>query len=155
NWFARGIHGGQLLSARRVDEYLGGFVVVRGSDHRHYLTDDNPRGAQKPQRSHSPGGGYRGLLCRFSAHVYVVLADGERSMTQTDYTRHEHHEFLAASDLALANPNLQIALSRLGDTLGQRNRDAWRLLPESDLLRERARAIKDETLAHLDEHLLE
>jgi L-lactate dehydrogenase complex protein LldF len=75
-------------------------------------------------------------------------------MTQTDYTRHEHHEFLAASDLALANPNLQVALSRLGDTLGQRNRDAWQQLPESDLLRERARAIKDETLAHLDEHLL-
>ena len=75
-------------------------------------------------------------------------------MTQTDYTRHEHHEFLAASDLALANPNLQVALSRLGDTLGQRNRDAWQQLPESDLLRERARTIKDETLAHLDEHLL-
>lgn len=58
-------------------------------------------------------------------------------MNQTDYTRHEHHEFLAASDLALANPNLQVALSRLGDTLGQRNRDAWQQLPESDLLRER------------------
>jgi L-lactate dehydrogenase complex protein LldF len=74
-------------------------------------------------------------------------------MTATDYTRHEHHEFLPAVDQALANANLQIALSNLGETLGQRNRNAFAALPESDLLRERARAIKDATLAHLADHL--
>ncbi|MBX7166807.1 MAG: iron-sulfur cluster-binding protein [Pirellulales bacterium] len=70
-----------------------------------------------------------------------------------DYTRQEHHEFLAATDEALANANLQLALSRLGDTLGSRNREAFAQLRESSLLRERARAIKDATLLRLEEHL--
>ena len=70
------------------------------------------------------------------------------------YHLHEHHEFLAASDEALANANLQLALGRLGDTLGQRNKDAWSAMPGSDAVRERARAIKDETLADLETHLL-
>jgi L-lactate dehydrogenase complex protein LldF len=75
-------------------------------------------------------------------------------MTQTiDYVRQEHHEFVAASRAALANPSLQNILTRLGDSLGQRNRDAWAALPGSDKLRERARAIKDATLAELDVHL--
>lgn len=74
-------------------------------------------------------------------------------MTKTDYLRQTHHEFLEASHEALTNPNLQRILGQLGDTLGQRNRDAWQQLPNSDLVRERARTIKDHTLAELDTHL--
>src|SRR5438270_12977292 len=70
-----------------------------------------------------------------------------------DYLRHTHHEFLQASEEALADPRLQPILGQLGDTLGRRNREAWAALPNSDLIRERARAIKDATLADLDEHL--
>lgn len=71
----------------------------------------------------------------------------------TDYSQHEHHEFLTASDQALANASLQLALARLGDALGQRNRDAFRAMQGSDDLRDRARAIKNETLSELDRHL--
>jgi L-lactate dehydrogenase complex protein LldF len=71
----------------------------------------------------------------------------------TDYLRHTHHEFLAASEAALADPRLQQILGQLGDTLGRRNREAWAALPNSDLIRERARSIKDQTLAELDQHL--
>jgi L-lactate dehydrogenase complex protein LldF len=53
----------------------------------------------------------------------------------------------------MADPGLQGVLSRLADTLGVRNRRAWAELPDSDAIRERARRIKDATLAHLDEHL--
>jgi L-lactate dehydrogenase complex protein LldF len=70
-----------------------------------------------------------------------------------DYLRETHHEFLAASDAALGDARLQQILGQLGDTLGRRNREAWAALPNSDLIRERARAIKDETLADLDKHL--
>jgi L-lactate dehydrogenase complex protein LldF len=69
------------------------------------------------------------------------------------YAEHEHHEFLAASREALADASLQSALSRLGETLGQRNRDAFAALEDSSRLRDRARAIKDAALANLDEHL--
>jgi L-lactate dehydrogenase complex protein LldF len=71
----------------------------------------------------------------------------------TDYLRETHHEFLAASQQALADTHLQQILGQLGDTLGRRNRDAWAALPNSDLIRERARSIKDATLADLDKHL--
>jgi L-lactate dehydrogenase complex protein LldF len=71
----------------------------------------------------------------------------------TDYLRQTHHEFETASAEALADSRLQTILGKLGDTLGQRNRDAWAALPNSNLIRERARAIKDETLAELDQHL--
>ena len=74
-------------------------------------------------------------------------------MTKTDYLRQTHHEFLAASDEALADARLQQILGQLGDTLGRRNREAWAALPNSDLVREKARAIKDQTLAELDKHL--
>ena len=74
--------------------------------------------------------------------------------TQIDYLRHTHHEFLDASEQALANPGLQRILGQLGDTLGKRNREAWDLLENSDDVRERARAIKDQTLADLDRHLM-
>jgi L-lactate dehydrogenase complex protein LldF len=77
----------------------------------------------------------------------------DAASTPDDYAKHEHHEFLAASAAALADADLQSALSKLGETLGQRNRDAFAALDESDLLRERARAIKDATLAELDRHL--
>src|SRR5262245_8558332 len=69
------------------------------------------------------------------------------------FATHEHHEFLAASHEALGSPNLQLALSRLGETLAAGNRTAFEKLPGSSLLRDKARAIKDETLAHLDAHL--
>jgi L-lactate dehydrogenase complex protein LldF len=71
----------------------------------------------------------------------------------TDYLRETHHEFVAASAEALANPRLQQILGQLGDTLGRRNREAWAALPNSDLIRQRARSIKDQTLAELDRHL--
>jgi L-lactate dehydrogenase complex protein LldF len=71
----------------------------------------------------------------------------------TDYLRETHHEFLAASEQALANPSLQRILGQLGDSLGQRNRDAFAALPNSSLIRERARSIKDHTLADLHVHL--
>jgi L-lactate dehydrogenase complex protein LldF len=71
----------------------------------------------------------------------------------TDYLRETHHEFLGASQAALDDPNLQQILGQLGDTLGRRNRDAWAALPNSDLIREQARTIKDQTLAELDRHL--
>src|SRR6476646_9333114 len=74
-------------------------------------------------------------------------------MPKTDYIRETHHEFLQASADALTNPGLQQSLGRLGDSLGKKNREAWEQLPNSDLVRERARTIKDETLAELDTHL--
>jgi L-lactate dehydrogenase complex protein LldF len=73
--------------------------------------------------------------------------------TKTDYLRETHHEFLAASQEAMANPHLAAILGRLGDTLGQRNRDAWAAFATSDETREKARSIKDATLAELDKHL--
>jgi len=70
-----------------------------------------------------------------------------------DYARHEHHEFLQATELAMADVGLQGALSNLGTTLGQRNKVAFAILPESGLLREKARSIKDEALADLETHI--
>ena len=74
-------------------------------------------------------------------------------MTKTDYLREEHHEFIDASEVALNNGKLQQILGRLGDTLGARNRQAWMALQDSSSIRERARSIKDQTLAELDSHL--
>ncbi len=74
-------------------------------------------------------------------------------MTETDYVRQQHHEFLQAADVAMANDDLQGVLGQLSGMLGAKNREAWQQLPDSDLVREHARRIKDETLAHLDEHL--
>jgi L-lactate dehydrogenase complex protein LldF len=71
----------------------------------------------------------------------------------SQFATHEHHEFLAASHEALGSPNLQLALSRLGETLALGNRTAFEKLSGSSLLRDKARAIKDETLAHLDVHI--
>ncbi|MCA9068349.1 MAG: lactate utilization protein, partial [Planctomycetaceae bacterium] len=70
-----------------------------------------------------------------------------------DYRRSEHHEFLQASHEAMADQGLLNILGQLGDTLGAKNRKAWAELPGSSDIRQRAREIKDATLAHLDEHL--
>ncbi len=74
-------------------------------------------------------------------------------MTKTDYAREEHHEFLDAAAEAIANENLQDILTRLGDSLGTRNREAWDNFEPHDQVRLRARAIKDATLADLGTHL--
>jgi tetratricopeptide (TPR) repeat protein len=84
----------------------------------------------------------------FSIAYFLSLA-----CMASPFATHEHHEFLAASREALASPNLQLALSRLGETLAAGNRTAFEKLTGSSLLRDKARAIKDETLAHLDVHL--
>lgn len=75
-------------------------------------------------------------------------------MTKTDYLRQTHHEFLDASQQALDNPHLQAILGKLGDTLGLKNRQAWEALQGSSDVRERARGIKDDALAELDQHLV-
>ncbi|PHS09997.1 MAG: iron-sulfur cluster-binding protein [Blastopirellula sp.] len=74
-------------------------------------------------------------------------------MRETDYLREEHHEFEKASRQALDNTGLQQVLSKLGDTLGVQNRLAWESFPDADQVREKARSIKEETLASLDTHL--
>lgn len=71
----------------------------------------------------------------------------------SDYARHEHHEFLAASDQALADVPLQAALVRLTNTLLAGNRRAYAALADSDKLRDHAKRIKEHTLAHLDHYL--
>jgi L-lactate dehydrogenase complex protein LldF len=76
-----------------------------------------------------------------------------RAGMTVDYRRTEHREFLAASHEAMADQGLLNILGQLGDTLGEKNRQAWAALPGSADLRQRAREIKDATLAHLDEHL--
>ncbi|HEV8061322.1 MAG TPA: LutB/LldF family L-lactate oxidation iron-sulfur protein, partial [Gemmataceae bacterium] len=73
----------------------------------------------------------------------------------SDYARHEHHDFMAAADVALANPPLQLALGRLADTLMAGNRRAYAALADSDALRDHAKRIKEHTLANLDRYLLE
>jgi len=74
-------------------------------------------------------------------------------MPKVDYVREEHHEFVEATDAALANPELQQILGKLGDSLGQRNKDAWAEFEQHALVRQRARAVKDHALAELDKHL--
>src|SRR5688500_12191472 len=76
-------------------------------------------------------------------------------MPPSAFAVREHHEFVAASHEALRTASLQLALSRLGDTLAAGNKSAFEKLAGSSLLRDKARAIKDETLAHLDEYLVQ
>src|SRR5437660_1972260 len=71
----------------------------------------------------------------------------------TEYARHEHHDFLAASHQALTDPPLQAALVRLTDTLMAANRRGYAALADSDKLRDHAKRIKEHTLAHLDRYL--
>src|SRR5580658_6353441 len=69
------------------------------------------------------------------------------------YAQHEHHDFIAASTQALADPTLQIALTRLTDTLLAGNRRGYAALADSSDLRDHAKRIKEHTLAHLDQYL--
>src|SRR4051812_48268777 len=71
----------------------------------------------------------------------------------SNYARHEHHEFLAASQQALEDPPLQAALIRLTGTLMAGNRRGYAALAESDMVRDLAKRIKEHTLAHLDQYL--
>src|SRR5437870_9327027 len=70
-----------------------------------------------------------------------------------NYARHEHHDFLQASDQTLADPPLQAALIRLTSTLMAGNRRGYAALADSDQLRDHAKRIKEHTLAHLDTYL--
>src|SRR5713226_2630713 len=70
-----------------------------------------------------------------------------------DYARHEHHDFVGATDQALANGPLQAALVQLTSTLMTANQRGYASLPDSDKLRDRAKQIKEHTLAHLDQYL--
>jgi len=54
---------------------------------------------------------------------------------------------------ALADPQLRGALRNLASTIGERRKVALTTVDDWEGLRERARAIKDETLAHLDKYL--
>src|SRR5581483_6811130 len=69
------------------------------------------------------------------------------------YAQHEHHEFHAASQQALADPPLQAALIRLTGTLMAGNRRGYAALAESDNVRALAKRINEHTLAHLDLYL--
>jgi L-lactate dehydrogenase complex protein LldF len=69
------------------------------------------------------------------------------------YARHEHHDFLGATQKALADPPLQAALLRLTGTLMAANRRGYAVLADSDKLRDHAKRIKEHTLAHLDHYL--
>src|SRR5262245_56483232 len=71
----------------------------------------------------------------------------------TDYSRHEHHDFLGASTQALHDPPLQAALKRLTSTLMAGNRRGYAALADSGKLRDHAKQIKEHTLAHLDHYL--
>lgn len=71
----------------------------------------------------------------------------------TDFAKHEHHDFLGGTAKALADAGLQKALTRLTDTLMAGNRRGFAALPDSDRLRDHAKAIKEHTLAHLDRYL--
>jgi L-lactate dehydrogenase complex protein LldF len=70
-----------------------------------------------------------------------------------DYARHEHHDFPGAVRQALADPPLQAALLRLTGTLLAGNRRGYAALPDSDVLRDHAKRVKEHTLAHLDRYL--
>src|SRR5438270_3789222 len=72
---------------------------------------------------------------------------------QTDFARHEHHDFIAASNQALGDFPLQAALTRLTDTLMAGNRRGYAILADTDQLRDYAKRIKEHTLGHLDQYL--
>src|SRR5918911_4063739 len=56
---------------------------------------------------------------------------------------------------ALGDAQLRDALRNLASTFGERRKVAITTVEDWEGLRERARAVKDETLAHLDEYLAE
>jgi L-lactate dehydrogenase complex protein LldF len=65
------------------------------------------------------------------------------------------HDFKHNVDEALANPNLQDSLAMLKVGFAERRRLAAERLPEFELLRDRARDIKNHALANLDFYLEE
>ena len=65
------------------------------------------------------------------------------------------HAFKANVGHALADPNLQDSLAKLKVGFSERRRQAAERLPEFEALRDRARDIKNHTLAHLDFYLEE
>ena len=65
------------------------------------------------------------------------------------------HAFKSNVDHALADPNLQDSLAKLKVGFSERRRQAAERLPEFEALRDRARDIKNHTLAHLDFYLEE
>src|SRR6516225_2394111 len=72
-----------------------------------------------------------------------------------DYAHHEHHDFPGAVSQALADEPLQAALIRLTGTLMAGNRRGYAALADSDRLRDHAKQIKEHTLAHLDQYLVQ
>jgi len=72
-----------------------------------------------------------------------------------NYARHEHHDFLGGTAQALKDDTLQTALARLTSVLLSGNQRGFASLPESSLLRDHAKRIKEHTLAHLDRYLLQ
>src|SRR5262249_17045610 len=76
-----------------------------------------------------------------------------RIHSMSEFARHEHHQFLQASNQALADPPLQAALIRLTSTLMAGNRRGYAALADSDRLRDHPKPLHDHTLAHLDEYL--
>ena len=61
--------------------------------------------------------------------------------------------FIANARDAIADENLQLALSRVGENFGTKREQAIAGLPEFDALRDRAVEIKNDVLAHLDYYL--
>jgi hypothetical protein len=49
-----------------------------------------------------------------------------------DYARHEHHDFVGATDQALADRPLQAALIRLTSTLMTANQRGYAALPDTE-----------------------
>jgi len=63
-------------------------------------------------------------------------------------------QFIANARRALHDATLQQALLRVGPGFAERRREALAQLADADRLQQRARDIKDQTLARLDEYLL-
>ena len=63
------------------------------------------------------------------------------------------HQFPARANQALMDEDLRRALSTLKGGLAEKRRTAFAQLPEHEQIRDRARQIKDHTLAHLDYYL--
>ncbi len=85
-------------------------------------------------------------------HLAEVLAAKERlSGTLMDHQTSETFDRNARE--ALRDPQLRGALRNLATTIGERRLAAITTVEDWEGLRERARAVKDETLAHLDKYL--
>src|SRR5262249_52108272 len=120
-------------------------------EHRRLPTPPAKRGAH-----HAPGGDFGANLTyqpAAQARAGPCLRCGLVHPDMTTYAQPEHHDFLAASAQALADPPLQAALTRLTDTLMAGNRRGYATLTQSSELRDHAKRIKEHTLANLDKYL--